>query len=255
MSLVLTPVPPFPGLNNWAQLMSFRPPTVIQGGVNARFGVSRACHAIEDGKCPINLDFYPVRVSAMPTGTMAAKDLLENVRRMLNLFVDHMPDGCVFNPYDPLVDQASWAPPFIQFGFPGAVLSIDMVTGRLNPDDGSVLLSEWTEDHWIFSTLWTPNDFNHPVSGNRQFGYFPTVAGEFIFYTRAADRVTTWVDELLAEQVFSGGHKIWLSFQRRLSAFVNDNGGMAVIEPAVSNRYDWATVQASYFQPTVPWAV
>lgn len=256
MSLVVTPVPPFPGLNDWAQLISFRPPELIQAGVNGRFG-RRACHAIEEAKGPINLDYYPVRVSALPSGTRSGKELLEKVRRMLNAFIDHKPDGCVFNPYEQLVDKPAWEPPFFQLGFPGAVLSIDIWTsipaGSINAEDGSVVLSEWAEDHWVFSTMWTPNDLTHPVSGNRQFGFFPIADGEFIFYTRGADRLTTWIDEMLGELAFSGAHKLWSSFQRRLTSFIQDNGGKAKIEVPVSNRYDWETVKSSYFKPLIPW--
>jgi hypothetical protein len=46
---------------------------------------------------------------------------------------------------------------------PGAVVSIDMFSSGVNVDDGAVVLSEITSDHWIFSTLWTPDDGDHPV--------------------------------------------------------------------------------------------
>jgi len=65
------PVPPPPALQDWADLISFRPPEAIQLALNDRFktlGVpSRVVHAIEDAFGPINLDFYPVRVEAMPS--------------------------------------------------------------------------------------------------------------------------------------------------------------------------------------------
>jgi hypothetical protein len=262
MAITTTPVPPFPGLQDWAKLLSFRPLEAVQFVVNTRFagGVfpPRACHAIEDGLGPINLDYYPVRVSAMPASggtTMHSAELLEFIRRNFNNFIDSSPDGATFSTYEPLVDAPLWLPPFFQTGFVGATLSIDIMTFGLNPDDGSVVLSEITSDHWIFSTLRTPNDLNHPVSGNRQFGFFPSVAGEFIFYTRGADRLTTFLDEIVGETVFSGADKLWRSFQKRFTAFVNNNGGLATIEPPLSDRYDWPTVKASYFNPSVSWVV
>jgi hypothetical protein len=184
---------------------------------------------------------------------MQPPELLEFIRRNLTTFVDHHPDGCVFSPYDPLIDTAAWLPPFLPLPFVGAVLSIDLISNHVNVDDGSVVLSAVAPDSWTFSTLWTPNDLNHPVSGNRQFGFVPGVAGESIFYTRGADRVTTWVDDLAADIVFTAGHRVWISFQKKVAAFVNSNGGLATIIPAISNRYDWSTVQASYHHPMETW--
>jgi hypothetical protein len=267
MAIPTTPIPPFPGLRDWENLMSFRPPTVIQFGVNSRFSSiilpARACHAIEDGVGPINLDYYPIRISAMPVSggrVMQAIELLEFVRRNLNNFVDNSPNGAIFNTYEPLVDDPLWLPPFLQTAFVGAVISIDIfidipIFGGINIDDGSVVLSEIASDRWIFSTLRTPNDLNHPVSGNRQFGFFPGVAGEFIFYARGADRLTTFIDELAGNRAFAGADNLWRSFQRKLTNFVNSNGGLANIEPPLSNRYDWPTVQASYFNPSLPWVI
>jgi hypothetical protein len=260
MSLVITPTPPFPGLQDWSRLISYRPSPIIQGGVGTRFQMfgipQRVVHAIEDGRGPINLDYYPIQVSAMPVSgnhTMQPNELLEFIRRNMNSFVDQHPDGCKFAPYEPLIDTNMWAPPFLTMPFPGAVLSIDMISNHINVEDGSVVLSESDSSHWVFTTLWSPNDLGHPVSGNREFGYTPTHAGEFIFYTRGADRVTTWVDEALANTVFTAADRLWISFQRRVAEFVNNNGGLAVIPHRLSDRYDWDAVKAQYHSPTVSW--
>ncbi|MFD5321478.1 peptidoglycan-binding protein [Streptomyces sp. NPDC127098] len=253
------PVPAPPALQAWEHLISFRPPGPMQAGLNERFGLlgpSRVVHAIEDAKGPINLDHYPVRVEALPTdgsSTMTAAQLLEFVRRNINDFVDGAPDGCNFQPYDPDIDTAAWLPLFLPTAFPGAVVSIDMFSSGINVDDGSVVLSDIAPDHWVFSTLWTPDDGGHPVSGNREFGFVPGAAGEFVFHTRGADRTTSVVDSVAEATVFGAAHRLWLSFQRRLAAFVNGNGGQATIENATSARYDWPTVQAGYHHPSTPW--
>jgi len=252
------PVPQPPALQEWARLISLRAPAPIQAAMNARFsffGTAQVIHAIEAAHGPINLDYYPVRVEALPTdgaSTMTPENLLETVRRNLSNFVDGSPNGCHFSPYDPLIDTAAWLPVFLP-AFPGAVVSIDMFSSGINVDSGSVVLAEGTPDQWVFSTLWTPNDQAHPVSGNRQFGFVPGSAGEFIFFTRGADRTTGALDDLLAGTVFGAAHQLWLSFQRRLAAFVNGNGGLAVVEPAVSNRYDWPPVRDAYHRPTIDW--
>jgi peptidoglycan hydrolase-like protein with peptidoglycan-binding domain len=94
-----TPVPAPPALQAWERLISLRPAGPMQAALNARFGIfgtpARVVHAIEDARGPINLDFYPVRVSAMPTNgtsTMTAEQMLEFVRRNINDFVDGSPE-------------------------------------------------------------------------------------------------------------------------------------------------------------------
>jgi len=254
-----TPTPAPPALQAWERLISFRAPGGIQAGLNARFamfGMSRVIHALEEARGPINLDYYPVRVQAPPTdgnGTMTAEALLEFVRRNINVFVDGSPNGCNFQPYDPAIDTAAWLPLFLNTAFPGAVVSIDMFASGVNVDDGSVVLAEISSHHWVFSTLWTPDDGGHPVSGNREFGFVPGAAGESVFYTRGADRTTSIADELGSAMVFGAAHQLWLSFQRRLAAFVNNNGGLATAEAPSSNRFDWPSVQAAYHHPTVAW--
>jgi hypothetical protein len=259
-----TPVPSFPGLQDWQRLISFRPDTLLQLSVNARFQTfglpARIIHEIEVANGDINLDYYPIRITALPIfggQTMQAAALLEFIRRNINSFVDTRPEGANFVPYDSLIDGNLWSPQFGLGSSPGAVLSIDIYSSvqgvSVNVDDGSVLLSESTQDHWIFSTLWTPNDLGHPVSGNREFGFKIASAGEFIFYTRGADRLTSLLDTLAADAAFNGADKLWRSFQRRIADFVNANGGIASIEPRLWDRYDWSTVKTQYFNPTVQW--
>jgi len=259
MSLLITPVPVFPGLHDWEELISFRPPQEVQLGVNFRFQTfgfpSKICHPIEEGTGPINLDYYPIRVEALPTrGNLTrAATLFEHIRRNINNFVDASPDGCVFTPYDPIVDAALWTPPVLQQSLPGAVVHIDVNSLGVNVDDGSVVVSESNIDHWIFSTIWTPGDLAHPVSGNRQFGFVAENAGEFTIYTRGADRLTSWIDEQAGQMAFAGANLLWTSFQHKVFELIESEGGKAAIPQPTSNRYDWVAVKASYFHPTVNW--
>jgi hypothetical protein len=57
----------------------------------------------------------------------------------------------------------------------------------------------------------------------------------------------------LVNKVFDGGHRLWLSFQRKVAEFVNKNGGTATVRPAVSERYDWRQVVAKYYSPSTDW--
>ncbi len=231
-------------------MISFRPPTVVQLGVAAR-GFHWHVHHIEDAKGEnINLDYYPVVVSQLPTTVASPEDLLTFIRQNLNTVVDT--NVSEFSPYDALVDTPLWLS-----GNPlGAVIHIDMNTlwGYFNPDDGSVVTAETAPDHWIFSTIWTLGDLSHPVSGNRQFGFTRQGDGSFVFYTRGADRATGRIDKALAEKVvFAKAHELWLSLQQGIANYVNSNGGAALVNPPTSCRYDWGAVSAQYHQPTVSW--
>lgn len=262
------PPPPPPALQDWVELISFRPPVPMQLGLNGRFQIAgfptRVIHSIEDAYGPVNLDYFPIRIEALPLKggvSMTADELLEEIRRNINNFVDGAPQGCQFSPYDAAIDGPAWAPLFLPTGFPGAVMSIDMWVGLPGPlaplgnlEDGSVVLSEITHNHWTFSTLWTPDDRSHPVSGNRRFGYEILSAGEYMFYTRGADRTTTALDNQISTTVFGAAEHLWRSFQRRVAAFVNANGGIAHIEPADSHRYHWGPAIQELHHPVVEWA-
>ncbi|MFP5403603.1 MAG: S8 family serine peptidase [Gammaproteobacteria bacterium] len=229
--------------SDWARLISFRPPHAVQ----RTLGRTRRMHRIEDGSGDVNLDHYPVLVTRMPSsGPSTPEALLEAVRRDLNRFLDTT--IAEFSPYD-ATESAKWfsARPLT------SVLHIDMkVWGGFNIDDGSVLCSEAAADHWIFSTIWTPADAGHPVSGNREFGFVRAPTG-IVFYTRGADRLTSLMDRVAGDAPFNAAHALWSSFQSRLFAHVVAHGGMGAILPPTSCRYDWPAVRAAHHRPTVSW--
>jgi len=240
-------------LGDWENLISFRPPVTVQRSLQDRTlsSIDWPPHRIESAWGPINLDYYPVEIQQMPVisgQTMTPEQLVEHVRLNINSFIDTRISE--FTPVDSSA-AAKWrsAHPL------GTVIHIDMKTlgGRLNPDDGSVVASEVISLSWIFSTIWTPTDMSHPVSGNRQFGIEHTHDGRTIFFTRGADRTTLLVDDALQSIVFSAAHSLWLSLQQGVRGFVNSHGGSARIRPAFSHRFSWGFIQPRYHHPTVPW--
>jgi hypothetical protein len=248
-SIPAAPAPPPPELQPWARLISFRPPASVQWQMRAH-GFS--IHRLEDAWGPISLDYYPVTVS-LPAG-MTAEDLLETMRRDINrFFVD--PNICKFHAYDEQF-RKKW----LSQDPVGAVISIDMFAAilgpRLNIDDGSVVCSEATSDHWIFSTVWTWDDFHHPVSGNRQFGFTKNSDGTATFYTRGADRLTTMLDagaEWATGQAFTSAGKLWETWQRGIEAQVVALRGTARVGPSTSHRYVWNEVKQLYYAKTEDW--
>jgi outer membrane protein OmpA-like peptidoglycan-associated protein len=257
------PVPSVtPSAAPWRDLISFRPTDLTQRYVNARFGVAllkpKVIHFIEDASGKLNLDLYRVFVATLPNlsslgRTATPEELLRHIRLNLNAFVD--PALANFEPFNHKLDGPIW-----RSASPNdAVIHIDMRMGSqwANPDDGAVVVARSAADHWIFSTLWTFQDQDHPVSGNRQFGFFPardpdTGLPGHVFYTRGADRPTGLVDALGSAIVFSSADALWRSLQARIASFVNSNGGRAVVIPPFSRRFDWVTVQSTYFRPTTP---
>lgn len=251
-----TPLPTLPDLKDWADLISFRPPHDVQKSITDRALMKGlVCdwdiHHIEDATGDINLDYYPIRVTTLPTvdgKRLSAEELLSKIRLNINQFVDT--NITEFSPYDNK-ESEKWnsSSPLT------SVVHIDMKAweGWLNPDDGSVVASEITPQYWIFSTIFAPSDCAHPVSGNRQFGFIQQPDGSYIFYTRGADRPTRLIDKTMSSTVFGAADKLWRSFQDKTANFINTNGGIATIDPPTSERYDWGTVQSQYHHPKTSW--
>lgn len=246
------PCPPLSDLGDWQALISFRPPTSVQSGLKHPGPTPDwEVHRIEDAKGPVNLDYYPVTVSHLPAPNgvaMTAEMLLDYIRRDINRFLSSK--FAEFAPYDSS-SETLWASP----NPVGAVLHIDMNMGSsyANPDDGSVVCSEAASDHWIFSTIWTLGDQDHPVSGNRQFGFVSVADGSFVFYTRGADRTTGFIDEILQKAVFEKAHELWSSLIAGIASFVRTHGGKAQIDSPISCRYDWPSVYSTYHLPSTDW--
>jgi len=246
----------------WADLIRFRPSAAVQNGVKSRSS-SWYIHKLEDAWGDINIDLYPVVVSSLPP-SVSAEDLLEHIRTNINDFVD--PSYSHFYPYDERYpppsfgDKARW----LSSGPESAVISISMRMVRtwpgsdptyyFRPDRGSVVCAQHEPNFWIFSTIYTDEDWGHPVSGNRQFGFIQDPNnGSFIFFTRGADRATSMIDDFPLTPVFTFADWLWKSFQQRLVNYVNGNGGSASSSSPISERVFWPAVKVVAWHPTVQW--
>lgn len=251
--------PALPNLSAWGNLISFRPPVPIQQNIKSR---NWGFHAIEKPGAigPINLDYYPVEVSQLPLlgGVRSTPEqFLQHIRLNINNFLD--PALTRFSPYDQK-EALLWAS-----GNPvGAVLRLDFREHSVNVDDGSVVVADFRPDRWIVSTIWNLTDGFHPLCGNREWGYTKTGRGTYIYYTKAADRLTDrpYLSTLmragvvLAKNViYKGQRKFWTGFQQGIRGFVNhrNQDGKAQVLPASETRYDWGQVAAQYHRPTVNW--
>lgn len=192
----------------------------------------------------VNMDYFPVTVSQLPTVNgqqMTPEAFLHHIRTNINAFVDNY--EAIFTPYNHfgVNDEGLWN----SSNPTGAVVSIDI----WGPDNGSVITSYSSQDQWTFTTIYDPLNWEHPVSGNRDFGYVQNTNGSYTFYTRGVDRLTNglgtaaqWISSQSGTTTlspFAHADALWESFQSKISSYVNQNGGSATVVPAQKNRPKW----------------
>lgn len=137
-------------------------------------------------------------------------------------------------------DKEKWASSnplnaVMTFNIYGAIMGIPAG----NIDDASVICSDYKETSWIFSTIQNPQDFQHPVSGNRQFG-LKYENYEYIFFTRGADRLTGVMDEQLGDPTaFDQADKLWKSMLSKITEFVISHNGQVKSDRIFSERFVW----------------
>jgi hypothetical protein len=87
---------------------------------------------------------------------------------------------------------------------------------------------------------------DHPVSGNRDFGYIANSNGSYTFYTRGVDRLTSWDGASFQDATgipFKAADALWKSFQSGINNFVKNNGGAAAINNPETLRPNWDIVK------------
>lgn len=193
----------------------------------------------------VNLDYFPVNITVMPfingSNTRATpQEFLNCIRTNINSFVNT--NYSYFSPHPALIgeDQRWLNNPL------GSIISIDVP----GPDDGSVIISDYTSSYWTFTTITDPWNNLHPVSGNRKFGFKASQNG-YVFFTQGADRITNKAGNLIAEITaiaagqplqFMAADNLWISFQNKIKDFVDAHGGAATVGQSVANRPKWSKV-------------
>jgi hypothetical protein len=254
---------------SWQDLISFRPSLPVQDAIAQRWSiefvgspriVAVLPQRVEDGINDITLDTYELNITRLPnnpaTGMQFTGDaLFEHVRLNLNTFVD--PNYAVFTPYSSVYwmnplngnDEALWRSANPE----GALLSI-LVSG-IPRKTLSVFTAKYqrtaTDSYWIFNTANTPGDWQHPLSGARQFGLQQTSNG-WRFYTRAMDRMAGFLWESQRTMIENGQRNTWTSLQTKLAAWINANGGSATILAPTIQRVNWPQACPNW-QPSILW--
>ncbi|MDQ3287065.1 MAG: trypsin-like peptidase domain-containing protein [Pseudomonadota bacterium] len=213
---------------HWADLFNWTAPDTVTSLLAPR---GMRVQRIQDAIGELNLDRYEVRCTGLPAG-WSDTSLLDHLRRNLNEFLDT--DNSEFIPYAAGQDDVAWG----SSNPVGAVFKIDI----MGPDNAAVVGSLVEERRFRFTTVHTPWSGDHPVSGHREFGV-RSDGDALVFYTRGADRATNGMFETV---VFSGAHHLWLSFQRKLSGWINANGGSATTPEPFSERFHPDVVRILY---------
>jgi hypothetical protein len=191
----------------------------------------------------INLDYYAVEITRPPLAPdghpMSPAEVLNAVRTDLNGMLDR--GGVVgrfsggFEQPIPLVPETPADGPYIHIGLSFA-------------DDGTVALTQNTQDHFRFSTVCTSRDWEHPVSGSRDFGYETGPVDHSRVYTRGADRPTGLIDDVLDRIVFHGADHLWRGWQRGIAGWVVAHGGEATILSPTVHHVQWSEVDAYLYR-------
>lgn len=122
----------------------------------------------------------------------------------------------------------------------------DVVFSELISDDGAIMISSYTNQYWIGSTIQTAYTSSQPFSGNRQWGFNTNQSGNLELYARAVDvaRVSDitlfgpGTNECKEETYYNIGDTTWSNLQEEIKNWVNAYGGQAKIIPRIAIRFD-----------------
>lgn len=191
----------------------------------------------------VNMDYFPVVVTTLPTinyHQLTPDELLSMIRKNMNNFVDSTKTG--FKPYNyyGIDDRNLW-----QSNNPnGAIMDLSIPF-----DHGSVITTfdPMASNKWIFTTIHDPQNGDHPVSGNREFGYTANTDGTYTFFTKGVDRLTNLSGAFLQSITGTPFHKadeLWYSFQSGIFNFIDHYGGSSYVAAPTILRPDWDVVRS-----------
>lgn len=189
----------------------------------------------------INCDYFPVQISKLPTfnGQQTTPAALMNYFRLnIDQFIntsdaDFSPynsgtinDGFLWNSSNPL----------------GALVHIS-----IPGNSGTVVVSNYNTTSFTVTTIHSPFDHYHPVSGNREWSINTNTNGTYTFYTSAVDRITdefTNVVNELTNIPFNVADDLWESLQSGMVNFINSHGGSATVSAPLILRPNYDDVKA-----------
>lgn len=214
----------------------------------------------------VNCDYFAVHITQLPQytngTTMTPDQFLEYFRLNINSFTGQPVNGASFAPYfddDTYLSGTVHVDDALKFNSSyenslGALIHIHIpLQGSGLTNDGTVVESGYLREsvnnrHWfMFSTMKTPLDGEHPVAGNRKFGIFPDPNGGYCFYTMGVDRLQDATISLdftntSSSVGFTEGDALWTGMQTKTTVNINSWQGNATIYTPVIVRPEWDTV-------------
>jgi hypothetical protein len=185
----------------------------------------------------MNNDFYSITVDAKT-------DTPESLANFLRTNLDRLVFGGTtysFSAYDSS-NELTWKSSQPKGSVMTFVLASLSMIGVGGPEiKASVVMSCQGASSWIFSTVETPKDGWHPVSGNRSFGVTKNNDGSLSIWTKGADRAVNagavglvHVHSAEArEQTFLQGHQVWMRLLNNLSDRLKDRNPRNRVEFSV----------------------
>jgi len=118
---------------------------------------------------------------------------------------------------------------------PGDIYDINIA----GPENGSVVIRDMSPNHFTLSTVNGPPYGEHPIYGNRQFGFEKNDDGSVTFYTRAADRRQFQAGSLPIGAETAGYFQAdtWRGFQQDVAREITAQGGK-VRPDSFTENYD-----------------
>jgi hypothetical protein len=101
------------------------------------------------------------------------------------------------------------------------------------------------KDRFVFTTMTSHLDYNHPVSGNGAFGIFGSPATGYTFYTMGVDRTSDYLFNAINPLVdgFGAADALWSNMAKNMAAYINMLGSVATVMPKVVSRPNWSDVR------------
>ena len=184
----------------------------------------------------LNNDYYAVKISKLPDN-VSASELYTTIRTNFSSLVD--PDVSTLDyPQGDPESKAGWLSdnPY------GTVLAFDG-----GPDTAPVLVTQATENSWVFTPITTFWDMQHPLAGHREFGLTDNGDGSYTFYARGIDRLYEPIDAMYnsffpgggGEKFFRQADQLWNHVMDEIAKGINKNGGSAEKTHNFNRRIDW----------------
>lgn len=226
----------------------------------------------------VNLDYFSVRIDKMPKVDGGALGLYRLIKqRFLKLASGHtdfkghatIPSSInmgvsglwKFRPYpkedEPMYENIQAIKWNGEIDHPIFFIEADSNDWYAQPvvDHGAVIVSEFSDMCWLFTTINTSESDSQPFSGHRQFGIHLHEDGFYRVFTRALDRVwpsgrTSFANAYdidgTVKDYFTIANGTWNYYMNEVWNFITDLGGSATKMPPEVERINFADFNSEF---------